>query len=134
MPKEIKRLSKKSQKLFIITVFNTVLSVALYYISGSIIQGLTGKGLIVQWVYFALVLGLGIAYVAYNKGLTMTNEKITENLPKEWSAVKKQAFIDEGKRRRDNSAWMLTLIIPIIFTFICDFVYLMYFDSFLQQM
>lgn len=127
----MKRLSKKSQLLFILTVFNTLLSVVLYYFLGSLIEGISGKGIAVQWVYFALALGFGLAYIIYNKGLTRTNKKITDNLPNEWSDLKKQAFIDEGKHRRSKSAWMLTVIIPLLFTFIVDFIYLMYFDSLL---
>ncbi len=60
MQKEMKRLSKKSQLLFILTVFNTLLSVVLYYFLGSLIEGISGKGIAVQWVYFALALGFGL--------------------------------------------------------------------------
>ena len=82
-------------------------------------------------LYMALLLGFTVAYLVYNHFLT--RHGITpEDLPDTMSMAEKEAYIAEGKRRRDNSKWMLTIIIPLLFTFLIDAVDLFIVDAFFR--
>lgn len=73
----------------------------------------------VLWIYFALLIGFSAAYVIYNQGFYRKN--ITPDmLPDTMTAEEKQAAIDEGKTRLEKSKWMITIIFPLVMTFILD--------------
>ena len=82
-------------------------------------------------LYFLLLLGFVLAYVIYNrffyrKGLTH------EQLPSDWSAEQKIAFLADGERRLEKSKWMLLIIFPLIVTFLIDAVDLFILDPFFR--
>jgi len=77
----------------------------------------------VLWVYFALTLGFSIAYIVYNRGFSRKNLTL-DMLPDTMSDAEKQAFIDDGNERLDKSKWMITIIFPLIMTFMIDIVVL----------
>lgn len=79
-------------------------------------------------IYLLAGVALGIAYVIYNRGFVAKNAK-PEELPDSMTAEEKCAFLEDGIRRERNSRWMLTLIIPIILTFLFDAAILYLFPS-----
>ena len=55
-------------------------------------------------------------------------------LPDEWSPEKKTEFIEDGKRRLENSKWVLLVLIPLIGVFAYELIdiYIMpYFQNWL---
>jgi len=109
--------SKNKKYLFPLLV-NTVLFYGVYAILSS-----TPACEIVLWVYFALTLGFSIAYIVYNRGFSRKNLTL-DMLPDTMSDAEKQAFIDDGNERLDKSKWMITIIFPLIMTFMIDIVVL----------
>lgn len=82
---------------------------------------------VVMLVYFALLLGFGLAYLIYNrffyrKGLTH------EDLPDTMTFAEKEAFLADGEERLKRSKWMLLILIPLLFTFLVDALDLFVFD------
>ena len=76
---------------------------------------------VIFWVYLAALPILIIAYFVYNKG--MSAKGVTEDmLPEEWSREEKIKFIEDGKQRLKKSAWMLMVIIGLLFTFAFDLI------------
>lgn len=76
-----------------------------------------------HYVYLALGGGLALWYVIYNKGFVyrgLTPDQIAGDAPEE----EKAARIETMRRRFDSSRWVLTVLIPILLTFLFDFVYL----------
>lgn len=45
-------------------------------------------------------------------------------LPDDWSDEKKQAFVEDNRRRAEKSRWLLYLLIPFIFVFMVEALYL----------
>ena len=85
--------------------------------------------MIAYCLIFAVLL---IVYLAYNRGFV--NKDVTEEmLPAEWSDEKKQAFLAAERVRAEKSRWMLTVIIPFVFVFMCEALYLFVWDSYLAN-
>ena len=125
--KQIKTPEKKERKprsirLLLILILNTVLALGLYELGNYFEFYPT------FWIYFALALGFSLAYLIYNRGLS--RDKITpEMLPPDWSAEKKCEFFAERDKRKNNSKWMLTIIIPLFVTLAFDMVNLYFIDT-----
>ena len=51
-------------------------------------------------------------------------------LPEEWSEEQKLAYISDGERRLKKSKWMLTIIFPLVLTFLFDCIELFWGDMF----
>lgn len=118
---EIEKKSPEQLKLgarhLLITFFNTVIAVAVYFYFDSIgfWQGF--------FIYAAIATVFVIVYVIYNRGFS--REGVTPDmLPDTMSAVEKVEFLESRDRRKKKSKWMLTIIIPLIFTFMFDSLYL----------
>ena len=80
----------------------------------------------IHYLYAAVGGVLGIAYLVYNKGFS--GKGVTpEMLPDSMSLEEKKAFIEDSRRRLENSRWMLMILIPILLTFAADMVYLFIF-------
>ena len=45
-------------------------------------------------------------------------------LPSTMSLAEKEAFIEDSRKRLHNSRWVLTLLVPILITFMLDMLYL----------
>lgn len=74
---------------------------------------------LVMVTYMALLLGFGLAYLIYNRFLY--RKGITpDQLPEEWSAEQKCAFLADGERRLRRSRWMMLILIPLLVTFMID--------------
>lgn len=111
-------------KLALIIVINTIIIFGFYR-------------LMLNFFYFEIVMGVYLvitavfvfAYFIYNRG--MTRRHITlEMLPEEWSDEQKVAYIASGEERLRKSKWMLTVIFPLILTFMFDFIELYWGDMF----
>lgn len=108
-------------KLLLILLFNTVIIFTIYRV------GVYFEFKPMLWIYFGATLALSLGYIIYNRGLSRRN--ITHDmLPESWSAVQKQQFLDEDKKWKDKSKWMLTLLFPFIITFMFEVIDLFFID------
>ena len=111
-------------KLALIVVVNTILIFGFYR-------------LMLNFYYFEIVMGIYLAltaiftftYVIYNRGFSRRN-LTPEMLPDEWSEEQKIAYISDGAQRLKKSKWMLTIIFPLVLTFMFDCIELFWGDLF----
>lgn len=107
---------KKNKKYILPLVINTVVFFVIYTI---LVAQSVAIMMATLWTYFALTAGFSAAYVIYNRGFSRMNVT-PEMLPNSMSAEEKEAFINDGKARIEKSKWMLTIIFPLLMTFILD--------------
>ena len=106
---------KKNRKYILPLILNTVVFFGLY----SFLVNKTDYMMPTLWVYFVLTAGFCFAYVIYNRGFSRM--KLTPDmLPASMSAEEKSAYIADGAARLEKSKWMLTIIFPLLMTFILD--------------
>ena len=106
---------KKNRKYILPLILNTVVFFGLY----SFLVNKTDYMMPTLWVYFVLTAGFCFAYVIYNRGFSRM--KLTPDmLPASMSAEEKSAYIADGAERLERSKWMLTIIFPLLMTFILD--------------
>lgn len=111
-------------RLLLTLVFNTVIVFGVYRLA-------------IQTTVFPWVLGfyltaaavLTVVFVVYNRGFSRRGVT-AEMLPDTMSAAKKCEFIADGERRLKKSKWMLTLLIPLLFTFTYDIIELFVLEYF----
>ena len=70
-------------------------------------------------VYMLLLLGFTLAYLIYNRFFYREGLE-REQLSPEWSEEEKDAFLEDAKRRKERSSWMLLIIFPLVVTFMID--------------
>ena len=70
-----------------------------------------------------------MVYIIYNRGFSRRN-LTPEMLPDEWSEEQKIAYISDGAQRLKKSKWMLTIIFPLVLTFMFDCIELFWGDLF----
>lgn len=123
----------KSNRYLTLLCVNTLLFFAVYRVLLAYGEQTreTFYSFVCMILYFAILLGFTLAYLIYNRffyrqGITL------EQLPEEWSAEKKSAFLDDTKRRLERSKWMLTIIFPLVVTFLIDAVDLFIIDTFFR--
>lgn len=116
-------------RYLVLLVVNTVLFFTVYrvLISYGELTDKTFLAFLSMVVYLTLLLGFTIAYLVYNRffyrhGLTK------EQLSDEWSDEEKEAFLADAAARVQKSKWMLTIIIPLLFTFLIDSLQLFIFE------
>ncbi len=80
-------------------------------------------------VYTILAAGFSIGYVVYNRGFSRRGITL-DMLPDTMTPEEKAEFIADGERRMKKSKWMLTIILPFIFTFAYEFITLFLADLF----
>ena len=110
-----------------ILVLVTTLVLMILYFS---VQSLAEDGLLPRAAGYAIMIlymvsfgGLLVGYLIYNRAFI--NKDVTPDmLPSDWSDEKKQAFIDGNRRRAERSRWMLLLLIPFVFVFMAEAIYL----------
>ena len=114
---------------FVLLVVNTILFFTVYrvLISYGELTDKTFLAFVSMVVYLTLLLGFTIAYLVYNRffyrhGLTK------DQLSDEWSDEEKEAFLADAAARVQKSKWMLTIIIPLLFTFLIDSLQLFIFE------
>ena len=105
---------KKNKKYMILLIVNTAVLVSLYaYLVKQPYY------MVALWVYFALTVGFASAYIIYNRAFS--RKGVTpEMLPDTMSDAEKAEFIADGERRMEKSKWMLTIIFPLVITFLFD--------------
>ncbi|MBQ9779122.1 MAG: hypothetical protein IJW22_09400 [Clostridia bacterium] len=131
MPNNTPPEKKKSMRLLLVLVLNTVLFFALYKLLLFYADGTdeTLYSFVVMLLYAVLLVGFVLAYFIYNrflyrKGLTV------EDLPDTMTLAEKEEFIADGNRRLERSKWMMTIIFPLVFTFLMDAIDLFVLDMF----
>lgn len=113
-----KPISAEAKHKMIIILCLTAALAAIYY--GSMTFDF---GIYVMWAYMIIFAALLITFLAYNRAFV--NKNVTADmLPPDWSDEKKADFIQKNAEREKRSQWMLLLIIPFAFVFICDVIYL----------
>lgn len=131
--RERKRESFNKNKRYLIPlVLNTVLFYSLY----ALLTYLSGSELvcnIIMWVYAAALVGFALGYIIYNRGLSRKNVTV-EMLPDTMSCEEKQAYLDEITRRADKSKWMITIIFPLVMTFMIDTVLLFMIEPLIEKL
>lgn len=112
---------RSNRRYLILLIINTLLCFTLYRVLLFYAERTddTFWSFLLMVTYMALLLGFGLAYLIYNrflyrKGIT------AEQLPEDWSAEQKCAFIADGERRLHRSRWMMLILIPLLFTFMID--------------
>ena len=115
--KSIRNVSPTAMKRAAITIVNTTILTVIYFGAMSIEQPILSA--IVTAGYWLGFAGFLIAYIVYNRGFTR-KDVTREMLPDTWSEEKKTEFIEDTKRRYENSKWMLTVIIPIMIPIALD--------------
>ena len=121
-----KTLSPAARRRLVIVLILTTLLLALYY--GALALGLIREVMIVYFVAFGILL---VGYLAYNRGFV--NKDVTEDdLPADWPAEKKRAFVEGNHRRAEKSRWMVTLIIPFVLVFMAEALYLFVWDPYIK--
>ena len=123
---EKKPISPEVKRRFVAVLVLTMVLLILYY--GGMAIGLVREIMIVYFVAFGLLL---VGYLAYNRGFV--NKNVTEaDLPFDWPAEKKRAFVEGNRRRAEKSRWMLTLIIPFVLVFMAEALYLFVWDPYIK--
>ena len=122
-----KETFKKNKRYVLPLVLNTVIFFGLY----SYLVNQPALMMPTLWVYFAVTSILCFSYVIYNRGFSRM--KLTPDmLPDSMSAEEKRAFIEDGEKRIEKSKWMLTLIFPLLMTFILDILNMYILEPMLQ--
>lgn len=114
-------MKAESKKLMLCLLVNTVILTVLYYLIPSLIPFFY-----MPHLYLILGVVLALYYVIYNRGFVGKNAT-PDMLPANLSPVEKQRFLEESRERLQKSKWALTLLFPIIFTFLIDMIYLFVF-------
>lgn len=124
----------KSKQHLILLCVNTLLFFIVYRVLLSYGEQTqqTFYSFVCMVLYLALLLGFTLAYLIYNR-FFYRNGITHEQLPEDWSAEKKIAFLEDAKNRQDRSKWMLTIIFPLVVTFLIDAVDLFIIDTFLRM-
>lgn len=79
----------------------------------------------IMWIYYVLLIVSALAFIYFNKGI---NKKAIqrEQLPLEWSENEKDNYLTKYEKHRKIARKLLLLIIPLLFTFAFDVIYLFY--------
>ena len=111
---------KRNRRYILPLILNTIVFFGLY---SFLVDVSPSVMMVTLWVYFALTAGFCFAYVIYNRGFSRMN-LTPDMLPDSMSTEEKAAFIEDGKDRIEKSKWMITIIFPLLMTFILDIVYM----------
>jgi len=121
---EAVKKARQTIRRFFILIINVIVFYAAYIFLTRISETAAKA---TMWSYLVLTIGFFSAYILYNRGFTMVN-RTPESFPEDWSAEKKCAVIEEGKRRKERSKWMLLIIIPLLAVWFIDMLDLFFFD------
>ena len=101
------KLPQSKGKIALILLVNFIVIFGLY------IVGVTFIPLPTMIIYTVALTVTAFGYVIYNRGFSRKNVTL-EMLPEDWPPEKKTEFIEDGRRRMENSKWVLTVLIPLI--------------------
>lgn len=105
-------------RLMLLLLFNTALLIAVYFTLPSLLHFRY-----LPVIYLAVGCALMLWFVFYNRGFALRNAK-PEDLPDTLSQAEKEEKIAEAKKRFRRSRLALTVVIPILLTFLVDMLYL----------
>lgn len=118
---EQKTVSNKAKLHLILLAVNTLIFFTVYQVLLHLASSVETAfwSFLVMLLYFVLLIGFTMAYLIYNrflsrKGLT------PEDLDPTWSEEQKTAFLSDGEARLEKSKWMMTVILPLVLTFLFD--------------
>ncbi|MBR3893969.1 MAG: hypothetical protein IKJ35_02365 [Clostridia bacterium] len=119
-----KEVTAETKRVLIFLLINSVIMIFLYF------------WLPTQWhfeylpaIYLVVGVIFALYYVIYNRGFVFKNAT-PEMPPSHLSMIEKQRLIEDAKLREKKSRWTLTLVVPILLTFLADMVYLFIFPYF----
>jgi len=119
-----KEITADTKRLLIFLLINSVILTVLYF------------WIPTRWhfehlpaIYLVAGVVLALYYVIYNRGFAFKNAT-PEMLPSHLSTIEKQRLIEDAKLREKKSRWTLTLLVPILLTFLADMIYLYIFPYF----
>ena len=117
---------KSGQRKLIIILMNTIIAMGVYFYLNSV-------GFWPIFIVYGVALAvISITYIVYNRGFS--REKITPDmLSDKMSAEEKVEFFKSRDERKRKSEWMLTVIIPLVVTFLVDML-LLYWGPYLEKM
>jgi uncharacterized membrane protein len=115
------RIGKEKLRYLLMLTVNTILFFFVYrvLISYGELTGETFYAFLSMVLYLALLFGFGLAYLIYNRFFYRHGIK-REDLSAEWSEAQKDAFLSDAAQRMERSKWMLTIILPLLLTFLID--------------
>ena len=124
------QLGQKKFRYLTLLICNTVLFMMIYRIPIAYgeLTSETFYAFVIMLVYLALLLSFTLTYLIYNR-FFYRKDLAPEQLPDTWSAEKKTTFLADGERRLEKSKWMLTIIFPLVVTFLFDAVELFIIDT-----
>ena len=105
-------------RLMLLLVFNTALFIAVYFTLPTLLH--------FQYlpvIYLAVGGVLMLWFVLYNRGFALRNANPAD-LPDTMTREEKETRIREAKERFRRSRWVLTIVLPILLTFLFDMLYL----------
>lgn len=116
---------QNNRRMLIVIALTFVLLLIYFSVNTLVDRGVLarGWGFAVMILYMVSFAGLLVGYLIYNRAF-IHKDVTADMLPDDWSAEKKQAFIDDNQRRQEKSRWMLYLLIPFIFVFLAEAMYL----------
>lgn len=127
-----KKLSATAKKRLWITLVNTIVIFALYYILIALIHSVFWiKVLMAAYVLIPAV--LLIIYFVYNQGFVYKGVT-PEMLPDTLSIEQKNAVLARAEARRQSSLWLLTFLIPFLVTLICEACILFIWEPYLKNL
>ena len=115
--KELSGISSDTKKRAAILIANSVVLTVIYFGVMSLDEPILS--MIATFGFFGGFGGFLIAYLIYNRAFTQKNVTL-DMLPDHWSAERKAEYIEDGKRRREKSKWMLSVIIPLMIPIALD--------------
>ena len=101
------KLPESKKKIALIVLVNFIVFFVLY------LGGVRINAYVTFIIYTVLFGVTVIGYIIYNRGFTRKNVTL-DMLPEEWPPEKKTEFIEDGKRRIENSKWVLTIMLPMV--------------------
>lgn len=112
----MKPVSNKSKQMMLVLLLNTAVFATVYFL-------LVGISFPIHYIYLAVGAALLLFFVIYNRGFSAKGVT-PDMLPDTMSMEEKLAFIEDGKQRLKRSRIILIFLLPIIFTFAFDLLYL----------
>ena len=107
---------RSQRKLLLILLLNTIVLATVYFAVAQYFA-------YIPIVYLALSGVIAFGYILYNRGFS--RRRVTpEQLPDRMTAEEKNEWIEDGNRRMRKSRWVLTILLPLLLTFLMDLLYL----------
>lgn len=119
--------SPQSRRMMLLLIFNTVLSVLIYF--GAISVGFAP----ILFIYVGLAAVLLLVYVIYNRGFVL-KDATPDMLSDEWTPEQKQAMLADAKRRREASRFMPVFIVPLVIAVMLDVIQLLLLEDLLLSL